>query len=213
MELASRAYSPPCLRMVEGSRPEPETIPLPALPAASAVTDGSCPRSFKATLVASQLCSDAGRLANFMQYGVWYVEHMGYVVAFRGSEHGLDWLCNLKTGTLPLQGPRSGASAIRIHEGIYERVLASWSSLVASITRAKQTRGLDSLQEGSRSDQQCLVLTGEGMCHLISDIVNHVDAHCQDVIDCGVQIMCNLNQQPMFGRRDQVTTATFLEVV
>ncbi|KAK9832295.1 hypothetical protein WJX74_005514 [Apatococcus lobatus] len=161
-ELASRAYSSPCLRMVEGSPAEPETIPLPALPKALAVNDGSCPRSFQATLVASQLCSNAQRSAEIMQYGIWYVQHMGYVVAFRGSEHGLDWLCSLKTGSIPLQGAGSAATVVRLHEGIYVRVLANVSKLLAAISYDVQRRNLQSLQEGSEQ-QQHVVMTGHSL--------------------------------------------------
>ena len=156
-ELSVRAYSPTALGQPPGSI---EAIHLPAVPLSARVTE--VPDSFHATLVHSQLCNDASEAEKYVQYGIWYVQHVGYVVAFRGTQDGFDWLANLKISRKQLEGP-TAASEVFVHEGIYTRAIAALGTI------SKIIQG-DAGQRPERMRR--LQLTGE-------DLLLHAQSHHQ----------------------------------
>ncbi|KAK9862853.1 hypothetical protein WJX84_009335 [Apatococcus fuscideae] len=102
------------------------TISLPAPPVDLKLQDA--PDSFKANLISAQLSRSAQLASDYLQYGIWYVSDMGYVVAFKGTTmtDGLDWLanCNIRLEALDYQG-----SIVKIHGGFYKRAAAAWMNI------------------------------------------------------------------------------------
>lgn len=143
-ELAQRAYVETRLR-----------LDLPVMPPGVHLSADESPRCFEARLVHSQRVADANGMDDFIQYGIWYVEHMGYVTAFRGSVHVKDWIANFGIGSAELEE----LPDVKVHAGIHTRVSRVSDTIVTAICKDAHNSGR--LGDNSSSSTVPVVFTGE----------------------------------------------------
>ena len=135
-ELSRRAYDPMHLQLGK----DWFTVRMPEPFSSLKLQDTT--EGFEAKLIHAQLSSSAQQASDYLQYGIWRVRGMGYVVAFKGTtmNDGLDWLanCNIQLKELDYQG-----SSMKIHGGVYRRAAAVWTrnmqdQLMADVRRQSQ---------------------------------------------------------------------------
>lgn len=181
-QLAARVYDSKDLT-ADQQRVGPLDIPLPSLPEpksakgpANDITQvPAIPKVAEANFVDSQ-CSQGGgirgfkdflgfyrqhgsegaAMSDFIQYGIYHVTDLGYVVAFRGSQHWEDWMANFQAGSTHMNIQPD----ITVHKGIYTRAADACDDILKSINQHAGQQGFLS-SDGHALQEIPLLLTGQ----------------------------------------------------
>ncbi|KAK9785870.1 hypothetical protein WJX73_003445 [Symbiochloris irregularis] len=113
-------------------------------PSHEAARSGPCTLGdFNRTLVCAELSKqDPDAEADKVQYAIWYMEDLGFVVAFAGTRNMRDWLSNLDFLGKSVNF-EDAHSELYLHSGMNQRALSVLDRIQGAIQKERQSEGLD----------------------------------------------------------------------
>ncbi|KAK9809747.1 hypothetical protein WJX73_002339 [Symbiochloris irregularis] len=128
LELSNRVYDAKLGRPYTA-----ETIDFPASLQNDCIW--GLPSKATATLLHSFIASTEHSFFDATTWGLWHVEHVGYVVAIRGSNAPLEWLSNTESTGRTLTGGLLESWGLELHDGIYSRASGAAESIMQALRR------------------------------------------------------------------------------